>query len=550
MPRIPVRQPVGPGQVRAVRADTGGAAMSRLGQQVTALGTQMEKARQSRETNEAVTAYTRQTQDFEDGLKKDSANAAQWEQLNNESHTDRRAEFVDTIDDQVVRDSVTARINTIQLHSEVRVRQGARGMEIKEGRAAIAAMGDVLSDNYAKSISDADRGMILEGFEDATDAAVANGIITPKEGVDSLEAFTTGAEKLRALYDIEEDPEAMLANIDNYGLAPDDQLVVKGQAEREVARNLAARKAEAAKRQQLVQTSLYDGIQSGDAGRADLDRAYNTFDPETNMRQLSEPGYRALLGQLRTYEKDQAKLNKSFNLYETSLESGEALDYKIKDHRDAAEAGFLRLVPKLAPMEPVEKNTAIINDLRVTKIWPKSLQSQMRVAAKSGDLETIENFSNLYDRASSDKSVSAVNKSMVSDDQAFWETVGSLKRAGTLSNKAIEVAQHNAFELTDDDRAAFKQRYKDKKYALGNGDQIRQITTDLMSEMDLDFVTEAKLFFGIEDAPTLPPGMEADYQNLTRLFFDKTGGNIELARSIARENVMRAWAVEEIEDEL
>ena len=49
-------------------------------------------------------------------------------------------------------------------------------------------------------------------------------------------------------------------------------------------------------------------------------------------------------------------------------------------------------------------------------------------------------------------------------------------------------------------------------------------------------------------APDAPPGMVADYENLIRMFYDSTGGDIELSRKLAGENLQRAWATEEVDE--
>lgn len=550
MPRIQRIQRVSPGTVRAVEADVSGP-VTRLGQSLNVLGQQMEQARQSRETNEAVTEATRRVLAHEDDLKTRPDEFASWTDQHGEFLKETRDELSTTIEDSTVREAVNERLNTLQVHSEVRVRQGARGREINEGRSAIVAMEDVLSDNYSKMRTDGDRNLILDGIEDALEDAVDNGIISPEESEQRKQGFLNRAEKLRALVDIDENPEVALTqlNAGAYDLEPEDVRIVKDDANRAIARNLEAKKSAAAAKQQETWTTIYDGIDQDKMGRAEIDKAHNTTDPVTGMRGLSEQGTRALLGHLKRHDKDKAKASTRRGIYQTAVINGEPLDHKTKEDREAAEQAFLDIAPELPSLEPREVNSLLINDiLRPTKIWPKSLQRQMRIAAKSANPEMIENFANLYDRVSTDPSVSAVNVSMVNEDQAFWESIASFRRAGMFTPDSIALARHNAYELTDDDRAALKQVYKDKKYIKGNkitfGELVDQFDPTMDELRKFPNMNWSALF---EGAPDAPPGMVADYQNMVKQFYFLTS-DIETARKLAGEAVEHAWTVEEFDE--
>lgn len=555
MPTIPTIQRQGARSVRAVAADVG-QGLTQAGRAVLMIDEQMQQARKSRELNEVVTEATRRIAENEDTLKADPGAFTTWSEQQREFLTTTRSELSDSLGDAEVRDLFNQKFNTMGVHSETRIRQGARGREIDEGRSAIAAMEDVLSDNYATLASGVDRQAVLDGVEAAFDEAADTGILTDTEAEQRKQLFLNRAEQLRVLADINNDPAATLEAIDagQYALEEQDRRIAVERAGRDVARAKSAEATAFAKQQQETWTTIFDGIDQDKMGRAEIDVAYNTIDPATGLRGLSDPGKRALLGRLRQHNKNKLKLDASFSLYQKSIQGGAALDYKLKDHRDAAEAGFLRLAPELVELEPQVANTRIINELlRPTKIWPKSLQSQMRIATKHGSMDTVESFSNLYDRVSNDPTVSAVNKSMVPEDQAFWETVGSLRQAGMLSNDAIELAKHSAYEMTDDERLALKQRYKSRKYRTeGNRNSFDQVLNqwdptagELAKLPNIGDINWSNLIAG---APAAPPGMVADYENLTRMFYDFTGGDIELSRKLAGENLARAWATEEVDE--
>lgn len=551
MPTIPTINRGGSGApaVRAVLSDEVGPRVSALGKQVNELGVRMEKARQSRETNEAVTEAQRRMLENEDRLKEDADGFASWEQTHAESIKDIRDE-INEIGDSTVRDAVNARVNTFQVTSEARVRRSARSKEINAGRAAIVNAEDTFSDNYSKMREDIDRETLLDDINEMYDNAADDGVLTFEEAAQRKEQFLNRAEKLRALVDIDENPTEALKNIKAgvYDVDPKDKLVLKEGADREIARELAASKAAQTARQQGTWTEIFDGIDNGTMGRADIDQAHDRIDPETGMRGLSEPGMRALLGHLKRRNKDAAKAVSRRKVYQDAIENAEGLDHKTKEDREAAEQAFLDIADELPDLPPVEANTKIINDiLRPLKIWPKSLQRLMRIAAKSANRETIEHFANLYDRVSTDPTVAAINVSMVNEDQAFWETVASFKRSGMFTPENIAMARHNAYDLTDDDRAALKQTYRDKKYTGGNRDTFNQ----LLNDIDPDRTLMGRLMSGswstmTEDAPDAPPGMVADYQNMVKQYYYLTP-DIDTARKLAGEAVHRAWTVEEID---
>jgi hypothetical protein len=515
----------------------------------------MQQARRGRELNEAVTEATRRIAENEDELKQNPGGFATWQEDQKGFLITLRSELGDELGEAVVRDQFEQRFNTMEVHSEVRVRQGARSKEINEGRSAIAAMEDVLSDNYALLKTPVDRAAVLDGIEDSYDTAVANGILTAEEAEQRNQIFVNRAEKLRVLADIDTDPTLALEGITDglYALEEQDRQVVTAKAKRDITREQKALEAAVAKQQQETWTAIFDGIDQDSMGREDIEQAYDAIDPETGLRGLSDPGKRALLGRLRQHEKNKAKLGRALKIYQTAITTNEALDYKILEHREAAEVGFQQLALELPALNPRQANTRIINEiLRPTKIWPKSLQSQMRIATKHGSMDTIESFSNLYDRVSNDPTVAAVNKSTVPEDQAFWKTVGKLRQAGMFAKEAVELARHNAFEMTDDERGALKQRYKDRKYVKGNKNSFNGFLTqfdptagELAKLPNISAMNWSNVFAG---APEAPPGMAADYQNLVRMFFDYTGGDIELSRELADENLARAWATEEIDE--
>ena len=168
MPTIPTIQRQGARSVRAVAADVG-QGLTQAGRAVLMIDEQMQQARKSRELNEVVTEATRRIAENEDTLKADPGAFTTWSEQQREFLTTTRSELSDSLGDAEVRDLFNQKFNTMGVHSETRIRQGARGREIDEGRSAIAAMEDVLSDNYATLASGVDRQAVLDGVEAAFD---------------------------------------------------------------------------------------------------------------------------------------------------------------------------------------------------------------------------------------------------------------------------------------------------------------------------------------------------------------------------------------------
>ena len=548
MPRIPTLDRATPPTVHPVAADTGGKAFAHLGQTLDTLGQHMEEARKSRETNQTVTEATRRIMENEDQLKTQPDQFQTWVGDHNQFMVDTRKQLESDIHDPDVLNAVKMQLNTIQMHSEVRMRQAARSEEINAGRAAIDNMESVLGDNYAQMSSKVDRQQIIDSVDEAITTAVDDGLLSQEEGAQRKRKFVENAEQLRARADISVSPElaAKMLKAGAYDVNAGDAQVLKEHADREIAADLAAKKAQVAQHQQETWTTIFDGIDSGKMGRADIDKAYKTIDQSTGMKGLSEQGARALIRFLDERTKKQKKESDLRDIYQNSIASGLPLDQKTKEHRDAAELALMDLAPKLPPLNPIDTNSILINNiLRPLKVWPESLKRQMRIASKSGDMNLIGNFADLYGRVSSDPSVSATNVSMTPQDKAFWSQVVQMNRAGTMTPDSIAVIRHNTYDLTPEDVAGLKARYKEKKYAKGN---MNTFTNSVLGNFEPSFIDKMSKFPDVqwsklfEDAPPAPPGMVADYQNMVWQYYQMTS-DIDQARNLASEDIKHAWTI-------
>lgn len=553
MPIIKTIQERAARPVKAAAPTAAARATAQLGQQVLRVDQQIQSANRSRRVNEASTAMTKAMMDHEVELEK----VPREFETHNTTHTtflkDLRDGFVSNSEDQEERDAVTANFDRVALHSSNRVRQRARRLNINAGQAALEDMSEVLSVNYAELGNDADRELLLDGYNAAIDQAVTDGILHDTQGTKAKQAFVQQSEKLRASRDITVDPQAALAAIKGnaYEITEQDKQVAIGQATRAIAADQTAKEKAGAQAQQKVWTDLHDAIDQGLAGKADIEKARAQNIPGTSKNLLSEQGTRALLTKLRLKQKADKKKSGWRKIYQDSITTGRALDHKTKDHREAANMAFLEFAGELPDMIPDDANKKIVDEvIRPTKIMPEELMKQMRITAKDAHLPTVEQYSKLYSTIRRDVGTSPALVSMPPADEAFWAAVTNLRDAGALNNESLSLAKHNAYELTEDDRVAIRAEYKRKKYVSTNREIFNNDIIPEFDELDTSSISAladsawSKIW---DDAPKAPPGMVADYQNMVKQYFHLTN-DIEESRQLAKEAVMRAWITEEIEE--
>jgi len=353
MPIIPTLNDRTISPVRAESADIGGA-VSRVGQAVSKAATfargveaKIALARENRKLNTASTEAVRQSTQLEDELSADPGSFESWGDVHRDAMVKMRSDLSESLDSPATRDLFNQQFDTIEVHSETRVRRKARGLEIDAGRAALSAMEDTLSANYAQLPDSVDRGMILEGVDAAYERAVETGTVTAEEAVQRQQSFIDTAERQRVLADITLDPAAVIDALGQGGYALDED-------DRRTSLRLAHKAVAAVETQKVKDRATL-------AKQASIDRAWEYASlmdlGETNQLQTTaveafkfkhagtQEGAREWL-QLRNRYRESADEVISYNLITQALEGTAFVSPANPKHREAADAMYKQLATR------------------------------------------------------------------------------------------------------------------------------------------------------------------------------------------------------------
>lgn len=207
------------------------------------------------------------------------------------------------------------------------------------------------------------------------------------------------------------------------------------------------------------------------------------------------------------------------------ITSGLPLDPKSKDHRLAVDEAFERLGRGAPVALALTKQTGLL---------PKQVQTIFRTTARTPNSRNAKQALELYSAV--DDQVPLALDDLSDKDVAVLDNASELVRGGLSENEAFEIARNQA-NLPESERKVILERYKE---------EVAKDKTWLQDTLNSDDAYDTEIFSG---APTPPPAMENDYENLTESFYVHTGGDIERARELAWKTLKRTWTRTDINGE-
>jgi hypothetical protein len=302
-------------------------------------------------------------------------------------------------------------------------------------------------------------------------------------------------------------------------------------------------------------SDLDKSIASGQAGPAENAEAWrlynaNALDPDQ------------LLATVTAIDRSQRKAQDDAALLATGIKnfiSGTPMDPKAADSKDQANAVFNALatkqpstiaskavdalggavpgLPESVPGTPGSDGYANAAVAVATHmgIVPPDVVSWGRANLVSGNPQSAAAAANLLSRL--DETNPSAYGYAVDDPKtrAMVSTIANAVNAGADPAAAVELARRNA-SLPQPELQALEQKWKAAK---PEDQQASQLSSILGSDPRF----KSGWFSGV---PTAPPLMQGQFDQLTRSYYDETGGNIAQARELAVQDLKRTWGVSEV----
>lgn len=223
------------------------------------------------------------------------------------------------------------------------------------------------------------------------------------------------------------------------------------------------------------------------------------------------------------------------------LSAGAPLDPKNKAHRRLVDRELTAILQETGDIAAPETRTAVARLVKLTNIIPDQLKQVTNAARITGSVEAVAATADVVARISETAPIQYAQFSP--DDRAFYGMVNSLIRANMDPTDAVDAVRER-MNAPEADRKIADQRYS---AALRGDPNIEAATNWAQNQFDA-FLGHHTIFGREPAANAIPNDLLADYESLTRVFFDKTQ-DIETARSLAQQELTATWARTEINGE-
>lgn len=192
---------------------------------------------------------------------------------------------------------------------------------------------------------------------------------------------------------------------------------------------------------------------------------------------------------------------------------------------------FQGMTANSKPGSPEWGNRAIDIGER-TGIFPNSAVKWTTAALTSGDPDSAAAAADLQARMR-ETNPRAAAFAIDEKTQVLGDSIRAGVRAGGDPEKIVEMVRKNG-ERTDLD--VLKEQWQNQKVTQGQPNALR-------ARLSADSGVRAHFWQG---TPDVPPAMQADFDHLTRQYFDYTGGNLSQARDSAAATIRNVWGVSEV----
>lgn len=284
-------------------------------------------------------------------------------------------------------------------------------------------------------------------------------------------------------------------------------------------------------------TALYSSIAAGNVPANAVSQA-NWLYAQGALRQDQ---HISLLDSIARAEKKGEKDDEKVAFATSAYQNG----WKI-DPKDSASVGpmnqlFQRMTSSMAPGSPQYVQAAETMAAR-NGIVPKDAVSWARANILSGEPQTASTAAQMLDR------LERINPSAygveVEDKQlrASAHTINTAVAAGTDPLVAVAMARENAAKT--ETQLKFLDSQWNSQFPKGIHEVVeaKAIRDGLKSD---PLYSGPGLIFKAE-VPTVPNAMAAEYNDLTREYFNHTNGNLQQARALALNDLKGTWGVSQV----
>lgn len=332
--------------------------------------------------------------------------------------------------------------------------------------------------------------------------------------------------------------EAALAKLPQSGLDQEQQAKVVQQVEQQRSALTYQRAQQYDKQLTALHTALASGNLPAD-WRSQTDMLYSrgALNQEQHISML-DTGVRA--------EKKDTADDEAFSYANDAFQKGTPLDPKSKGDTGSVGVLFDRMTKGQAPGSPSYVNTAESIAAK-TGVVPASAVSFARANLVSGEPQAAAQSAEMLDR------LQRINPRAYSyavsdpETKAMAHTISVATQAGTDPVTAVTMARENA-ERSKSQQTMLDAQWN-KQFPSGPGSQARRETMDdaaIQAGLKDDPAYRGPGAFFRADVPTPPTAMAAEFNDLTREYFNHTGGNLAQAHQLALNDLKSTWGVSEV----
>lgn len=249
----------------------------------------------------------------------------------------------------------------------------------------------------------------------------------------------------------------------------------------------------------------------------------------------SEYAYSQQLKQQKKDIQEAQVKQQSIDRVKTSLNTGYALP-KNKQNQGDMDTFYSEFMSDFDFQNPKHIASAA-QIVGTTKLIPNQLIEGLDQAALSNNTGNVEGATNLYEQLKALAPRTLAN-STDPNTAAYYENVSRLQKAGSTAEEAQAIAYKNVWQQDKQQKEVLKTRMSNSEYKENRSDSAQSA-----------FNERAGGWFAPDDLAELGAAgleYEADYNTLFDAFYQKTGGDIEAAKSMTNDRIQRKWAVTDI----
>lgn len=286
--------------------------------------------------------------------------------------------------------------------------------------------------------------------------------------------------------------------------------------------------------------ALHQHIASGQVSQADVDTAWGLY--RNGVMSPEQTG--ATVGALTKALTKGAADDAGIKMVDAAVRSKTPLDPADKDIKENVSAYLTKITDGITPLSP-QYNTLAAEVAAKTGVIPATAIAVSRTALVSGTPQQAAAAADLIARLA-EASPRGIQYAV--DDKrtaAMADTINTIVKAGGDPMQAVEIARERDKE-SDGKQKALEQRWSQIKLSTG----IQPSEAWLRGDLAKNPAFKPGFFKGVPDdinrSGRLDPQIVGEFENLTREYFDHTGGDLEQSRRLASRDIQQTWGVTQV----